>query len=223
MEARGTGENTSQRVQSMVMLVLAGPKVLLLPEKTIDKYPDFATRFVTVPDGKKLDLTTWPTGVVHVLVMFLFTGTYQDLHELGKDELELYDEPEAMLHRVLQTYLLATLCGLDRLIQLAVHVFDVTSRSMSLPGVLLVLSGSNVTFDNEHFELMHNLVQRASRVGWEAELDEGLGTYRLALKNDGTIFGALFSHILEQRARIRDLMHENERLTDRLDSERWLD
>ncbi|WAO86978.1 Hypothetical protein NCS54_00427200 [Fusarium falciforme] len=216
MEAEATRDNSSHRVQSMVIVKLAGPKHLFLPEKTINKHPELASRFVTTQDGKQLDLTAWPTAVVHVFVMFLFTGTYQDLHDLDEDELEQYDEPEAMLNRVLQTYLLATEYGLDRLIQLAVHGFDVTSRSMSLPNILYVVCGSNITFDNQHLELMNNLIQRASRIGWEVELDEGLGTYRLALKNDGTVFGALFSQILDQRARIRDLMLENQSLTGRL-------
>ncbi|KAH7271737.1 hypothetical protein MRS44_004515 [Fusarium solani] len=219
MEAEGTGDNSSSRVQSMVIVTLAGPKHLFLPEKAISKYPKLASRFVGVQNDKRLDLTSWPTAVVHVLVIFLFTGTYQDLHDLDEDELEQYDEPEAVLNRVLQTYLLATEYGLDRLVQLAVHGFDVTSSSMSLPSVLHVVCGSNITFDNQHLELMNNLIQRASRIGREVELDEGLGTYRLALKNDGTVFGALFSQILEQRVRIRDLMLENERLNDQLDPE----
>lgn len=206
-----------QRIQSMVTLILAGPKLVFLPEKTINKYPELASRFVTVQEGKKLNLTAWPTAVVHVLIMFLFTGTYQDLHDLDEDELEQYDEPEAMLNRVLQAYLLATEYGLDRLAKLAAHGFDVTSKGMWLPNILDVIRGSNITFDSQHVDLTNTLIQKASYVDREVdledmELDIALRAYQSAFKNDGTIFGALFSQILEQRARIRDLMVENERL-----------
>ncbi|KAI8683192.1 hypothetical protein LRP88_04834 [Fusarium phalaenopsidis] len=212
MEAEGTGDNSSHRVQSTVMVILAGPKHLFLPERAINKHPELASRFVATQDGKQLDLTAWPTAVVHVLVMFLFTGTYQDLHDLDEDELERYDEPEAMFNRVLQAYFLATEYGLDRLAKLAVHGFDVKTMDMLLPSILNVVCGSNITFDNRHLELMNILILKASRIGWELGLDEGLGTYRSALKNDGTVFGALFSEILEQRDIIKDLLLENERL-----------
>lgn len=180
------------RAQSMVIVTLAGPKHLFLPEKTISKYPKLASGFVGAQNDRRLELTSWPIAVVHVLVIFLFTGTYQDLHDLDEDELEQYDEPEAMLNRVLQTYLLATEYGLERLAKLAVHGFNVTSMGMSLRRTLDVLCGSNVTFDDQHFELMNTLIQKASRIGWELELDEGLGIYLSALKNDGIVFGALF-------------------------------
>ncbi|UPK91046.1 hypothetical protein LCI18_001981 [Fusarium solani-melongenae] len=146
--SRHLASHYRHRVQSMVMLILAGPKHLLLLEKTINKYPEMASRFVTTQDGKQLDLTAWPTAVVHVLVMFLFTGTYQDLHDLDEDELEQYDEPESMLNRVLQTYLLATKHGPDRLAKLAVHGFDVTSMGMWLQSILNVVCGSDITLDS---------------------------------------------------------------------------
>ncbi|KAL2689439.1 hypothetical protein Neosp_003493 [[Neocosmospora] mangrovei] len=225
MEAGNTGESASQSAQGMVTLMLAGPKLVFLPEKTIAKHPKLASQFVTVQDGKKLDLTAWPTAVVHVLIMFLFTGTYQDLHDLDEDELGLYNEPEAMLKRVFQTYLLATEYGLDRLVKLAAHGFDVTSKGMRLPNILDVVFGVKITLDSQHVDLTNTLIQRASDVGGEVdmELDDDLSAIQWTLRNNGIVFGALFSQILEQRARIRDLMHENQRLTDPSDSDSEMD
>lgn len=77
------------------------------------------------------------------------------------------------------------------------------------------------TDDSLHPRLTNTLIQKVSYVGWQVdmELDIALTAYQSAFKNDGNVFGAIFSQILEQRARIRDLMHENERLADEVDSE----
>ncbi|KAI8722414.1 hypothetical protein NCS52_00385200 [Fusarium sp. LHS14.1] len=220
MEAGGTEENASNGVQRMVTVVFSGPENILLPEKTIEKHPELADRFLLARKGKQLDLTSWPAAVVHVLVMFLLTDTYQDLHGLENEELKEYDEHEAMLNRVLQTYLLATEYGLDMLTTLAIRQFSLKSTGMSLRSILDVLCGSSTRYDDDqHFELMDILVQKASRVGWKLESDEGLQTYQLAFKNDGTVFGLFFSQILKQNAEIRDLRLEIQRLTDQLDSE----
>ncbi|KAI8681769.1 hypothetical protein NCS55_00430200 [Fusarium keratoplasticum] len=216
MEAGDNGENSSHGVQSMVTVLFSGSKKILLPENAINKHPKLASRFVTVQNGKQLDLTTWWTPVVHVFVMFLFTGTYQDLQDLK--EIELYQdyEDEAMLSRVLETYLLANEYGLERLVKLAVHEFGKTSVDMSLSSILRVVCKTSITFDSQHPELMNTLIPRASRTDLEEDLDEGLEAFHSALKNDGTTYGAIFSQILEQRARIRELMLENQRLTGRL-------
>ncbi|RMJ06492.1 hypothetical protein BHE90_016570 [Fusarium euwallaceae] len=219
MEAGSSGSSSSDRVQNMVTIVFSGHKKILLPEKIIKKHPKLASQFVTTQDGKELDFDGYLEPVVHVVVMFLFTGTYQDLHDLDENELEEYEEAEAMLNRVLQTYMLATEYGLDMLAKLAVHGFDVMSMGMSLPRILNVVCGSGITFHNQHIEMMNALIQKARRIGWEVELDQGLGAYQSAFKNDGTVFGVLFSQILEQRTRIKELMSENNSLKGLLDLE----
>ncbi|RSL58363.1 hypothetical protein CEP53_006182 [Fusarium sp. AF-6] len=184
--------------------------------------------FVTTQDDKELDFDGYLEPVVHVFVMFLFTRTYQDLHDLDENELQEYKEAEAMLNRVLQTHMLATEYGLDMLAteygldmlaKLAVHGFDVMSMGMSLPRILNVVCGSGITLPNQHIELMNALIQKASRIGWEVELDQGLWAYQSAFKNDGIVFGVLFSQILEQRTRIKELMSENNSLKGQLDLE----
>lgn len=171
---------------------------------------------MTVQNGKQLDLTTWWTPVVHVFVMFLLTGTYQDLQDLKEVELYQDYEDEAMLSRVLETYLLANEYDLERLVKLAVHEFGKTSVDMSLSSILRVVCKTSIKFDSQHPELMNTLILRASRTDLEEDLDEGLEAFHSALKNDGTTYGAIFSQILEQRARIRELMLENQRLAGRL-------
>ncbi|RSL66115.1 hypothetical protein CEP54_003871 [Fusarium duplospermum] len=219
MEAGSSGSSSSDHVRNMVMIVFSENKTIMLPEKIINKHPKLASRFVTMSDGKQLDLTTWPTPVVHVLVMFLFTGAYQDLHDLDENELEEYEEAEAMLNRVLQTYMLATEYGLDRLAKVAAHGFDVMSLEMPLRSILNVVCGSNITFDSQDIELMNVLIKQASHIGFGLAVREGLGIYQSAFKNDGTVFGVLFSQILEQRTRIRELMCENKGLKEQLDFE----
>ncbi|KAM5346985.1 hypothetical protein ACJ41O_009990 [Fusarium nematophilum] len=179
-----------------------------VPQAAVEKHPKFASHFDDTPYGKMLTARGASGRVRHIVVLFLYSGGYQDLEGLPAHPSERI---RAAADRALDVYSFAVRYGLDGLAELTLRDFLEWSRypAFTFPELVRKLYEKDIPLSEETRGLVEYMAERAGDIGKAGEQEqeqEGLQGYGgQMVKKPSTAAEVLFGTVLELRNRVIEL------------------
>ncbi|RSL58361.1 hypothetical protein CEP53_006180 [Fusarium sp. AF-6] len=175
-----------------------GGAIACVPREVINKYPDLAGLADMQPDDKPITFSDVTERVGHMILHFLFTGTYETLPQPSDDKTV---DPIAAFTEAVQVYHEAVINGLDELTELATVKIVQQGEVKTFSSIVKGLSRVSGVFEGDKTWLIEYLADRAA-MAYETVSEEDISKLQ-DIDYDHTLVDILFKANVKLKVKLQ--------------------